>query len=104
MKGITMRKQFKRALKRMANPVRQELLEELKFTQEEIDLMNYLYKDRTNQFWVADEMGISVSTLTNLHNTCIDKIINFFGFQKIKYEKGEINSFLKFFTNLDIEE
>lgn len=95
------KQQMKRALKKISKPVKKELFKEVGFTDEEILLMQYLYIDKINQPWVSDELGISLPTLTKLHNTCIEHIISFYNFEKYKHDHNECNCFNKYFADIE---
>ena len=93
------RKGIKRVLRSSARPIKIDLFKEVGFTEEELKLMKYLYIDKiNNQFWIADELGISLPTLTNWHNNCIDQVLSFFNYQLYKFEHHEENCFSKYFT------
>lgn len=93
--------EMKRLLRKAAKPVNLDLFHEVGFNEEELKLMNYLYIDRKrNQYWVSDELGISLPTLTCMHNSCIEKVISYFYFEKFKEEKGQDSSYNKFFRTI----
>ena len=89
---------MKRVLKGIARPAKLELFEQL-YTREEIILMKYLYVDKIrNQAWISDEMGISLPTLTAMHNHCMDQLVSYYNYQKYKHEHNEDSSFVKYFN------
>lgn len=90
---------MKQLLRIFSKPAIKELFNTVEFTDEEISLMKYLYVDKINQNWVADELGMSQSTLTNKHNDCINQVINFYEYQKYKKENNEQNCFYKYFKD-----
>ena len=92
------RQQMKKTLRSLDKPVKKELFNNLEFTKDELALMKYLYLDEIEQWWVADELSISIPTLTNWHNNCIEQVISYFNFEKYKYEHGEDSEFLKYFS------
>lgn len=92
------RQEMKRTLKQLAKPVKNELFEEVGFTKDEMLLMKYLYIDKIEQWWVSDELGISLPTLTNWHNNCIEQLISYFNFEKYKMDNKEDNKFQRFFN------
>ena len=91
------KQQMKRTLKSIAKPVKKELFTEVGYTEEELKLMTYLYIDKIEQGWVSDELGVSLPTLTRLHNNCIQQLISFFNFEKYKLDHHEQNNFSKYF-------
>ena len=93
---------MKRALKSISKPVKQDLFTEVGYTQEELTLMKYLYIDRINQNWVSDTMGISIPTLINWHNQCIEQLINFYNYEKYKLDNGENSCYNKYFCGLNL--
>ena len=95
------RQNMKRVLRKSSKPVKTDLFNEVGFTEEELQLMKYLYIDKiNNQFWVADEMGISLPTLTNWHNNCIDQLLTFYNYQFYKSSHNEENCFDKYFAKI----
>lgn len=97
------KKKMKQILRKSANPVNLDLFNEVGFTNEELQLMKYLYIDRIkNQYWVSDELGISLPTLTNMHNHCVEQLISFFYFEKFKDENGQSSLFQKFFRTIKV--
>lgn len=93
------KKEMKHYLKKLPKPIKKELFNEL-FNEEEKQLMLYLYIDRINQSWVSDELGISVSTLTKYHNSCLNQVVAFYEFEKLKKVNNEPNSYDKYFILL----
>ena len=91
------KQEMKQLLREIAKPVKKELFQELDYTEEELKLMKFLYLDQINQGWVSDELGISIPTLTKIHNNCIAQLISYFNYQKYKKEHNEQNTFDKFF-------
>ena len=69
---------MKKALRLIAKPVKNELFIEVGYSNEEFLLMKYLYVDKINQGWISDEIGISIPTLTKMHNDCIDQLVSYF--------------------------
>lgn len=95
------RQEMKKVLRNISNPVKRDLFTELEYTEEELKLMKYLYIDRIkNEYWVSDELGISLPTLINWHNNCIEQLISFFNYQKYKKENNEENCFDRYFCGL----
>lgn len=90
---------MKRTLRNLAKPVKKDLFNEIDFTQEELDLMKFLYIDKINQGWVSDELGISIPTLTLWHNNCIEQIISFYNYELYKLNHNQENCFEKYFLN-----
>jgi hypothetical protein len=89
---------MKRVLREISRPVKQELFEQL-FIDEEMVLMRYLYIDKIhNQAWISDEMGISLPTLTALHNRCVEQLISYYNYQKYKHDHNEDSLFSKYFN------
>ena len=72
------------------------------YTEEELALMKYLYLDNLVQWWIADELGISIPTLNIWHRNCINQLISYFNFEKYKYDNGEINEFIKYFGGQNV--
>lgn len=91
---------LKKILKQIAKPVKYDLFNEVGYNKEELELMKYLYIDRIEQNWVCDEMGISIATLTNWHNNCINQLRSFFNYEKYKKDHNELNSFEKYFSDV----
>ena len=91
------KQEMKQLLREIAKPVKKELFQELDYTEEELKLMKFLYLDQINQGWVSDELGISIPTLTKIHNNCIAQLISYLNYQKFKKEHNEQNTFDKFF-------
>ena len=92
---------MKRTLKKLAKPVKTELFTDIGFTEDALALMKYLYLDKINQWWVADELGISIPTLTNWHNNCIEQVISYFNFEKCKFLQGKDNKFEMYFQGVE---
>ena len=88
---------MKRILRGLAKPIKKDLFNKLEFTEDELALMKFLYIDRINQGWVADELGISIPTLTSWHNSCVEQVISFYNYEKYKLDHSEENCFAKFF-------
>ena len=93
------KKEMKKVLKSIAKPVKKELFNEVGYNAEELLLMKYLYLDKINQSWISDEIGISIPTLTKMHNGCIDQLISYFYFEKYKQDHMQENSFDKYFRD-----
>ena len=91
---------LKKILKQIAKPVKFDLFKEIGYNEEELALMKYLYIDRIDQYWVCDELGISLATLTNWHNNCIKQLRSFFNYEKYKMENKQDNSFNKYFEDI----
>lgn len=92
------RKDMKKRLKELAKPIKSELFTEL-FTKEELALMSYLYLDKVDQWWAADELGISVPTLTKWHKNCLDQVVSYFNFEYYKFKSGEMSKFERYFQD-----
>ena len=93
------KQEMKRVLRKKAKPVNLDLFNAIGFNEEELKLMKYLYIDKIkNQYWISDELGISLPTLNNLHNSCINQAISYFYYEKFKQENGEKSLFQKFFV------
>jgi hypothetical protein len=91
---------LKKILKQIAKPVKFDLFKEVGYNEEELALMKYLYIDRIDQGWVSDELGISLATLTNWHNSCMKQLRSFFNYEKYKMENNQDNSFKKYFEDV----
>ena len=87
---------MKHRLKDLAKPLKDEHFCSL-FTKEELSLMKYLYLEKLEQWWVAEELGVSIPTLTKWHNNCVDQIISYFYYEQDKLLHGEDNKFKRYF-------
>lgn len=93
------RTEMKQIVRKLAKPITRDLFNELEYSEEELKLMEYLYIDKVrNQYWVADELGISLPTLTKIHNNCIDQMISFYNYQCYKKNHHEDNCLDKYFV------
>ena len=88
---------IKEILKRMANPVKRQLFKEMDFNAEEEELMKQLYINRNNQEWVAQNLSMSQTTVTNIHKLCLNQIENYYCNLKYRLDKTGDDNFYKFF-------